>query len=84
MTFGFDGIEQKSETTIEFEKFPHKGQKLQVWNELKTPATTNRLRHIMNDIPYDSLRRCLSEMHRDGFIVMNPTTKKWFKVEKYT
>ena len=67
------------------------GHKLLIWEILEKPMTNAQIRKALPDIPYDSIRRCLSEMKRDGFLYKDTrnerrgmaSRRKWSRSEKY-
>lgn len=66
------------------------GHKREIWELLEKPKSSATLRNKLKKIPYDSIRRCLSEMKRDGYItkdtrnekrlITKPSLRKWVRV----
>jgi len=53
------------------------GHKKLIWEELSFPRTLKTLYKVLN-IPKGSIRRCLYEMKRDGYIEKR---NKWRRIE---
>ena len=81
------GLEQE----IKAQSVPKlRGHKREIWEELSFPRSSVTLRNVLPKIPYASIRRCLSEMKRDGYItkdtrnekrnITKESTRKWVRV----